>query len=188
MKIKNLQITSASALDLELNVKKPICVLRGEHSSLALDLLRELIGDCGAENDPDCFDDGHFVIHSDIEMDGKVYSVCYIRNADFMGDNRIAANFVPNSFEFSSDDTIEFMEKCDQRNKDMSNIIYNFSAKANLEGDDRPVFIYVKEKTNEAALNALLDTLASSGRQVFVAESMDYPKINANNVQNVMMG
>ncbi|MCI6971886.1 MAG: hypothetical protein MR916_05340 [Eubacterium sp.] len=112
MKIKNLTITSPSTLDLELDITSPICVFHGGHSELALDLIRELIGDHGEENDSDRFDDGHFVIHSDIEMDGKNYQVCYIRNADFMGDNRIAANFVPNSLDFSTDDTIEFMKKC----------------------------------------------------------------------------
>ena len=112
MKIKNLTITSPSALDLELDIISPVCLLYGEHSELALDLIRELIGDYGAKNDPDCYDDGHFVIHSDIEIDGKNYNVCYIRNADFIGDNRIAANFIPNSFDFSKDDTEEFIEKC----------------------------------------------------------------------------
>lgn len=115
MKIKNLQITS-STLDLELDIDKPICILRGQYAELVLDLVRELIGDYSSENDPDRVDDGHFVLHSDIEMDGKNYNICYIRNADFMGDNRIAANFVPNSFEFSEDDTIEFIDKCKARN------------------------------------------------------------------------
>ena len=190
MKIKNLTITSPSTLDLELDIEKPVCIFRGEYSALALDLIRELIGDFGAENDPDCFDDGHFVIHSDIEMDEKNYQVCYIRNADFIGDNRIAANFVPNSLEFSEDDTIEFMQKCSERGKDTSNIIYDFTQKTNVneEDDDRPVFVYVKDKTNEFSLNALIDVLASSGRQVFVAESLDYAKINSHNVQNVIIG
>ena len=95
MKIQNLQITSPSVLDLELDITSPVSLFYGEHSGLVLDLLRELIGDDSSENDPDCYDEGRFVIHSDVEMDGKNYSVCYIRNADFMGDHRIAANFVP---------------------------------------------------------------------------------------------
>ena len=103
MKIKNLQITSAT-LDLDLDLCKPVCVFRGQHSELVLDLVRELIGDYGAENDPDRIDDGRFAINADIEMDGKSYAVCYIRNADFMGDNRIAANFVPNSLDLSRED------------------------------------------------------------------------------------
>ena len=71
MKIKNLAITSPSDLDLELDITSPVCLLSGEHSELALDLIRELISDYGAKNNPDCYDDGHFVIHSNIEMDGN---------------------------------------------------------------------------------------------------------------------
>ena len=100
MKIKNLEITSPSVLDLELDISKPMCILYGAHSQLTLDLVRELIGDYSSENDPDRYDDGRFVINSNIEIDDKNYSVCYIRNADFMGDNRIAANFTPNSLDF----------------------------------------------------------------------------------------
>lgn len=170
MKIKNLQITSASTLDLELNIEKPVCVLRGEHSELALDLIRELIGDYGALNDPDRFDDGHFVIHSDIEMDGKSYQVCYIRNADFMGDNRIAANFVPNSFDFSKEDTIEFLNKRKERNKDTSNILYDLTHNLNTD-DDRPIFVYNLDKIGKAEAQIFLDTLADRSRQAFVAVS-----------------
>ena len=73
MIIKKLQITSASTLDLDLNVTTPVCIIRGKHSSLALDLVREIIGDDRAENDPNRFEDGRFVICSDIEIDGKDY-------------------------------------------------------------------------------------------------------------------
>ena len=186
MKIENLQITSASTFDLELNIEKPICVLRGEYSDLALDLIRELIGDYGAKNDPDRFDDGHFVIHSDIEMDGKNYQVCYIRNADFMGDNRIAANFVPNSFDFSKDDTIEFMKKCGQRDKDSSNVLHSLTNDPNTK-DDRPVFVYLSDFANESVVTAL-DDLASTGRQVFVAVGSNNIEINDKNIQNLFVG
>ena len=182
MKIKKLQITSASTLDLELNIKKPICILCGEYSDLALDLLRELICDYDAENDPDRFDDGHFVIHSDIEMDGKNYQVCYIRNADFMGDNRIAANFVPNSLDFSTDDTIEFMKKCSERDRDLSNILCGPTHSLNKE-DDRPIFIYNLDKIDDATAQDFLDTLADSGRQVFVAVCFGFDDVNQENVQ-----
>jgi hypothetical protein len=111
MKVTNLNITSATALELDTNLSKPVTVLSGTHSDLALDLIREIIGDYNATENPDRIDDGHFVIHADIEMDGKNYSICYIRNADFIGDNRIAANFKPNSLEFSIDDTHEFLDK-----------------------------------------------------------------------------
>ena len=163
MKIKNLQITS-SALDLELDIDKPICILHGQYAELVLDLVRELIGDYGAENDPDRVDDGRFAINADIEMDGKSYAVCYIRNADFMGDNRIAANFVPGSFEFSEDDTVEFLGKCKARNNDLSNILCGSVADLSRE-DDRPIFIYNADKMTSAGL----ESLASSGRQVFIA-------------------
>ena len=182
MKIKNLQITSPSTLDLELDITSPVCVLRGEYSDLALDLIRELIGDYGAENDPDCFDDGHFVIHSDIEMDGKYYQVCYIRNADFMGDNRIAANFVPNSLDFSTDDTIEFMKKCGERDKDRSNVLCGLAHALNKE-DDRPIFVYNLDKIDDAKAQDFLDALADGGRQVFVAVCSKYSATNYKNAQ-----
>ena len=184
MKIKNLQITSASTLDLELNIEKRICVLRGELSELALDLIRELIGDYGAKNDPDFHDDGHFVIHSDIEMDGKNYQVCYIRNADFMGDNRIAANFVPNSFEYSEDDTIEFLGKCKMLNKDSNNVVYHNKIFSITE-DDRPLFVYCEDADD---ISQILECLASLGRQAFVAiDSKNYANDNKN-IQNVFCG
>lgn len=123
MKIKNFQITSASTLNTEFSSTAPICALHGRYSDLALDLLRELIGDFGAQNDPDRIDDGRFVIHADIEMDNKNYDVCYIRNADFMGDNRLAVNFEPNSISFSEDDTHEFVDKCNERDTDNSNVL-----------------------------------------------------------------
>ena len=75
MKIKNFQITSASTINVEFASSLPISVLRGRYSDLALDLLRELIGDFGAQNDLDRVDDGRFVIHADIEMDNKNYDV-----------------------------------------------------------------------------------------------------------------
>lgn len=184
MKIKNLAITSPAALDFELDITLPICLLHGEHSELALDLIRELIGDYGAKTDPDCYDDGHFVIHSNIEMDGKNYNVCYIRNADFMGDNRIAANFVPNSFEYSEDDTIEFLEKCKMRNKDLNNVAYNNKIFSVTE-DDRPLFVYCEDADD---VSQVLECLASLGRQAFVAvDSKDFAT-NNKNIQIVFVG
>jgi hypothetical protein len=144
MKIKNLTITSPSTLDLELDITTPVCVFRGKHSALALDLIRELIGDYGAATDPDAYDDGRFVIHSDIEMDGKNYNVCYIRNADFMGDNRIAANFAKNGLAFSEDDTLDFLEKCNARDKHESNAIYDYKIFTATE-DDRPLCVYCED-------------------------------------------
>ena len=184
MKIKNLAITSPAALDLELDITSPVCLLYGKHSELALDLIRELIGDYSAKTDPDCYDDGHFVIHSDIEMDGKNYNVCYIRNADFMGDNRITANFVPNRFEYSKDDTLEFLEKCKMRNKDLNNVVYNYKIFSITE-DDRPLFVYCEDADD---VSQSLEYLVSLGRQAFVAiDSKDFAT-NNKNIQNVFVG
>lgn len=184
MKIKKLTITSPSALDLELDITLPVCLFHGEHSELALDLIRELIGDYDAKNDPDIYDDGHFVIHSDIEMEGKNYNICYIRNADFMNDNRIAANFVPNSFEYSEDDTLEFLEKCKMLNKDLNNVVYNNKIVSIFE-DDRPLFVYCEDTDD---VSQILECLASFGRQVFVAIDSNNLEINNKNVKSVFVG
>lgn len=184
MKIKNLTITSPSTLDLELDITSPVCLLSGEHSELALDLIRELIGDYNAKNDPDCYDDGRFVIHSDIEMDGKNYNVCYIRNADFIGDNRIAANFVPDSFEFSEDDTLEYLEKCKMRNKDLNNVVYNYKIFSITE-DDRPLFVYCEDADD---VSQALECLGSLGRQIFVAVNSNKFDLNNKNIQTVFIG
>lgn len=170
MNINRLQIASATTFDLYLTLTAPICVLRGNYSDLALDLIRELIGDYGAQKNPDRIDDGRFVIHADIEMDGKNYSACYIRNADFIGDNRLAVNFEPNSIHFSEDDTREFVDK---RNED----------------DCSPIFIYdYFDRLDEAIdITPILDKLSSLGRQVFIAVCPNYPveKLKHNEVQIV---
>ena len=58
MHLTSLSITSATALNFDLTPSAPVCILRGRHSDLALDLIRELMGDYGAQNDPDRVDDG----------------------------------------------------------------------------------------------------------------------------------
>jgi hypothetical protein len=184
MKIKNLTITSPAALDLELDITSPVCLLYGEHSELVLDLIRELIGDYGAKTDPDCYDDGHFVIHSDIEMDGKNYNVCYIRNADFMGDNRIAANFVPNSFEFSEDDTEEFIYKCNARGRDTNNVICNGKT-CSITEDDRPLFVYCEDADEIIPVLKFVSTL---NRQAFVAVTSNDVTTNNSNIQSFFVG
>ena len=45
MKINNISITSHTAIDFELNEVKPITIFRGKHSSIVLDLMRE-VGSC----------------------------------------------------------------------------------------------------------------------------------------------
>lgn len=176
MKINHFQITSASTLNIEFATTAPICVLRGRYSDLALDLMRELIGDYGAQNDPDRVDDGRFVIHADIEMDNKNYNVCYIRNADFMGDNRLAVNFVPNSIRFSEDDTHEFVAKCNERDTDDSNVLIKTADISSCE-DDRPIFIYdYFDRLDEAIdITPILDDLSALGRQVFISVCAGYP-------------
>ena len=186
MKINHLQIDSASALDFDLAITAPICILRGHYSDLALDLLRELIGDYGAQNDPDRVDDGRFVIHADIEIDNKNYSVCYIRNADFMGDNRLAVNFKLNSIRFSEDDTREFVNKCNERDTDDTNVLTKTADISSCE-DDRPIFIYdYFDRLDEAIdITPVLDELASLGRQVFISVCAGYPEIKHEKVQMV---
>ena len=186
MRINNIQITSASTLNIELATTAPICVLRGRYSDLALDLFRELIGDFGAQNDPDRIDDGRFVIHADIEMDNKNYNVCYIRNADFMGDNRLAANFEPNGVHFSEDDTREFADKCNERDTDDSNVLIK-TANITSRDDDRPIFIYdYFDRLDEAFdITSILDKLASLGRQVFISVCSGCPEIKHEKVQIV---
>ena len=190
MKINHFQITSASTLNIEFATTAPICVLRGRYSDLALDLMRELIGDYGAQNNPDRVDDGRFIIHADIEMDNKNYDVCYIRNADFMGDNRLAVNFEPNSICFSKDDTCEFVNKCNERDTDNTNVLIKTADIFSCE-DDRPIFIYdYFDRLDEAIDIALiLDKLSSLGRQVYISVCGGYPceKMRHNNVQIVNM-
>lgn len=184
MKIKNLTITSPSVLDLELDITSPVCLLYGKHSELTLDLIRELIGDYSAKTDPDCYDDGHFAIHSDIEMDGKNYNVCYIRNADFMGDNRIAANFVPNSFEYSEEDTLEFLDKCKARNKDLNNVVYNYKIFSIAE-DDRPLFVYCEDAED---ITPVIEFVSTLNRQVFVAITSNKISSHSSNIQTAFVG
>ena len=190
MKINNLQITSASALDFDLAITAPICILRGHYSDLVLDLTRELIGDYGVQNDPDRVDDGRFVIRADIEMDNKNYNVCYIRNADFMGDNRLAVNFEPNSIRFSEDDTREFVDKCNERDTDDSNVLIKTADISSCE-DDRPIFIYdYFDRLDEAIdITPILDMLSSLGRQVFISVCANYPteKLKHDKVQVITM-
>jgi hypothetical protein len=170
MKIKSITIMSHTALDFELNGAKPITIFRGKHSSLVLDLVREVIGDCNSTCDADSIDDGHFIIHADIDIDGKNYSACYIRGADFFGDNRIAVNFKPNSIEYSEDDTIEFLEKCKE-----------------INSDNRPVFIYPSALGEKNNVIAFIQALSGADRQVFLAVSEECSEIEHHNITNVFV-
>jgi hypothetical protein len=170
MKIKSISIMSHTALDFELNEAKPITIFRGKHSSLVLDLMREVIGDPNSKCDPDSVDDGHVIIHTDVDMDGKNYSACYIRRADFLGDNRIAVNFKPNSIEYSEDDTIEFTKKCKEINT-----------------DNRPVFIYPSELGEKNNVTAFIQALSGGDKQVFLAIPEEFSEINHDNILNVFV-
>lgn len=176
MTIHRFSVTSATTLQVSLAVSAPICIFRSRYSNLALDLLRETIGDYGAQNNPDRVDDGRFVIHADIEMDNKNYDVCYIRNADFMGDNRLAVNFKSNSIRLSEDDTREFVDKCNERDTDNSNVLIKTADISSCE-DDRPIFIYdFFDRLDEAIdIAPTLDKLSSLGRQVFIAVCANDP-------------
>ena len=198
MKIRNFNITSAEALDLEFTPDSSVCVIRGRYSELVLDMLRELIGDYGAVDSPDRIDDGRFVIHAGVEMDSKDYNVCYIRNADFIGDNRIAVNFAPSSLDFSLDDTYEFDAKRIARNTDSSNVFddsqlvsdtrlsesdrrmmsFDCFLESLSQANDRPIFIYGLFDRIDASVDTadILDKLTDLGMQVFVAVCEGYPK------------
>jgi len=197
MRINNIQITSASTLEFDCTLTAPICAFCGHYSDLALDLIREVIGDYGAQNDPDRVDDGNFVINSSTEIDNKKYEKCYIRNADFMGDNRMAVNFKPRSIDFSHDDTEEYLCKLAQYSAHNGNV-FNIPKRLNLlyrsesdrylyafdsffKGisfdDDRPIFVYdFFERIDESvSVTPYLDALAAVGRQVFIAVCSNYP-------------
>ena len=184
MTIKNLQVVSPSTLSLDVTVSRPVCVFHGPYAELALDLLRELIGDFTSISDPDRLDDGRFVLQSDVEVDGKSFNVCYIRNADFMGDHRIAANFVPNRTEFSKDDTVEYVEKCRSRNENHGNVAYGGVPEAPAD-DDRPLFVYCVDSDDTAQV---LHRLARLGRQAFVAITAAELGGNTAAVQAVFAG
>ena len=181
MHIKHFQVVSPSTLNLDVTVSRPVCVFHGQYAELALDLLRELLGDFTSVSDPDRLDDGRFVLQSDVDADGKNFSVCFIRNADFMGDHRIAANFAPNHTDFSRDDTEEFLEKCRFRNENHGNVAYGGVPEAPI-GDDRPLFVYC---TDTDDVSEVIRRLVCLGRQAFVAISSEDLGCHAADVQTV---
>lgn len=170
MKIKSISIMSHNTLDFELNEAKPITIFRGKHSGLVLDLMREVICDPNSTSAPDNVDDGHFIIHTDVDMDGKNYSACYIRSVDFLGDNRIAVNFKPNSIEYSEDDTIEFTKKCKE-----------------INAEKRPVFIYPSAMGEKNNVTAFIEALSGGDKQVFLAIPEEFSEIIHDNIMNVFV-
>ena len=199
MKISSLQITSPTAVDLSLEGSPSLCAVVGNYSALALDLIREALGDRTPKDSPDRVDDGSFVICTDLTIYGKEYSVCYIRNADFFGDCRIAVNFNEHSRTFSLDDTHEYLKRCEELDVGASNVLDSshafggelplaegkqslaaltaFAEHISSSSDRRPVFIYgVLDRIDEAVdITPCIKKLASSKRQVFISLSKSYP-------------
>jgi hypothetical protein len=186
MNFKKIAISSKTALDFDCTLNSSVCVIHGRNSDLVLDLLRELMCDFNAQNDADRIDDGRFVIHADVEMDGKDYSVCCIRNADFLGDTRFAVNFDPNRTRFSEDDTKEYIHKCNERNSDNSNVMFKNITPSD-QSDDRPIFIYdVLDHLDEAIdVAPFIKDLSDRKNQVFIAVCPSYPieKLKHGDVQ-----
>lgn len=205
MKVKHVSITSKTAFDLDFDVDQPICILQGENSDTALDLIREVIGDFFARNDPDRIDDGRCVIHADVEISGKNYGVCYLRNADFMNDNRIAVNFGENSLDFDRDATQKYLERIKKLNFSDQNIFYGthlaesdlllsesdkilfeferFVVAQSASDDTRPLFIYgLFDRLDQSTdLEKIFCRLAELGRQVFICgEKCVYLKNHEN--------
>jgi hypothetical protein len=192
MTVKHVSITSKTAFDLDFDADHPICILQGENSDTALDLIREVIGDFFARNDPDRIDDGRCVIHADVEISGKNYGVCYLRNADFMNDNRIAVNFGENSLDFDRDATQKYLERIKKLNLSDQNVFYSTHLAENAQllsqsdkilfdfekfvrmqsasDDTRPLFIYgLFDRLDQSTdLEKIFCRLAMLGRQVFI--------------------
>ena len=200
MTFNHFGITSFSSVNLDFDITSKVSVIWGNFSTLALDLMREIIGDSFHQASLDAYDDGRFVMWADMSIDGKEYGVSYIRNADTMGDNRIAVNFEPDSIEFSLDDTREYISKTNEYNLDFDNVFFKSRAKAGekalsescrvIEGfelwvesclvnstDKRPIFIYdLLDYIDDACdVGKIFDMLSAFGRQVFIAVGKNYP-------------
>lgn len=208
MTIKTFSIMSDLAFN-EFNSAAPVCFIRGNDSDYVLDLIRELIGN-SPYSTPDLIDDGSFVIHADVELDDKNYGLCYLRNAEFVGDCRIAANFQPNSTKFSVDDTEEYLRKTYECNNDCSNVFDSIAKKTddkimsesdrilaafekfiaqceNKANDDRPIFIYsLFDHLDESIdISPYLDKLSVLGRQVYASVCNGYPDVCHKDTQMI---
>ena len=202
MKIKNFSVTSSGTIDYEVCPQTSICVLVGKYSSLALDLMREMIGDHNAINSPDRIEDGRFVIYGNVEIKDKNYSVSYIRNADFMGDKRLAVNFKPCSTAFSLDDTKEYLDlissadNCNNVFDKMSLIkdmclsegdrrllSFNNFIDRLLPEDKRPLFIYDFFEYLDESIDVAtyVERLIATDRQVFISVCDNYSKEKLKN-------
>lgn len=185
MNIKNFK-ADTSIFSVELSADKPICFIRGGYSNFVLDLMRELIGDYVSHCYLDNVNDGFYVLHADIEDGSKNYQVCYIRNAEEVGDNRIGVNFTNGGTNFSKADTYEFLDKREDWAMDTSNMLIGTADPTSVTSKS-PIFIYDYFDRLDLGIDTspLLDRLLGTGRQVFIAVCKSYPdeKIKHDGVQ-----
>lgn len=177
MNIKNFK-ADTSKFSVELSADKPICFIRGGYSDFVLDLMRELIGDYISHCYLDNVNDGFYVLHADIEDGSKNYQVCYIRNADGAGDNRIGVNFDPDCkglSDFSRDDTYEFLKKRKKWRYTL-NVLIGAADPVSIQ-KDRPIFIYDYFDRLDIAIDTtpIIEKLISTGGQVFISVCGSYP-------------
>lgn len=202
MNFTRMELTSPTALDLSFTPSAPVVLLCGRHSALILDLMREVMGDYGARKDPNRVDDGRFVLHADLEMDGKRYALCYLRSVEFIGDDRIAVNFKQGGADYSFDDTEEYLSKIAKWGENGGNVFDLTKCatdcvlsesdrllagfKVFLSGlpkeDARPLFVYdFFDRIDEAVdPSPYFEALAGIGRQAFVAFCGDDPLKRGN--------
>ncbi len=187
---------------------KPITVFCGNDSDLHLSLLNVLLGNYDQSDIIEKEESSLFLLHSDVKMDHKDYSVCYIYSKT--EPHRIGVNFSDDGMGCSPEDTKEYQEKALQRNVGDGNIFtlkpyaknslpeskhrlmqlaifYANAVTDTQNGDDRPLFIYdLFDHIDEAEdLTPWLNDLAALGRQVFIAVGDGYPteKLNHPSVQ-----
>lgn len=175
MNIKKFQV-STSDFNAELTPAAPICFVRGNYSDCVLDLMRELIGNGESYTDLERVNDGFYVIHADIESEGKDYGICYIRNAEGSGDNRIGVNFTDGGKNFSKADTYEFLDKREDWAMDTSNVLIGTADLTSVTSKS-PIFIYDYFDRLDLGVDTspMLDRLLGTGRQVFIAVCGSYP-------------
>lgn len=185
MNIKKFQV-STSNFNAELTPAAPICFVRGNYSDCVLDLMRELIGNGESHTDLERVNDGFYVIHADIESEGKDYGICYIRNAEEAGDNMIGVNFSDGGINFSKSDTCEFLDKREDWAMDTSNVLIGTADPTSVT-NEIPIFIYDYFDRLDLGVDTtpLLDRLLGTDKQVFIAVCRSYPneKVKHDGVQ-----
>ena len=197
MKILNFNM-DPTIDDYVFQSNKPITVFCGSDSDLHLSLLSMLFGNYGQVDIIQKSESPLFILHGDVVIDNKDYSVCYIYSKN--EPHRIGVNFFDNGLCCSPEDTKEYQEKILQRDIGDGNIFtFKPCAKNSLpeskhrliqfaafyanaltdtqNGDDRPLFIYdFFDRIDDAEdLTTWLNDLAALGRQVFIAVGKNYP-------------